>query len=163
MSSVLNSYVKIEGTKQGPIKGDVVDAGHTDEIELVGWNWGMEASAAAFSAQSVSTTLRPIVLRKRTDRATTGIMSALRSNEVLKKVTLTGRKVSGDAPLDFLKITMEKARITSHKIGTPADGEAEYIEEFTISFLKVSVVYTPQTRQGGGGGATTFETEITPI
>ncbi len=160
--SLINTYLKIEGSRQRPVKGDSVEPGHIDEIDLVGWNWGMDANAAAFSSGAVNTTLREIVLRKRTDRATTALMSALRNNEPLKKVTLTGRKASGATPLDFLKIVMEKARITSHHIGTPKDSAPEYIEEFTIAFLKVSVQYVPQTLQGGGGGATTFETEITP-
>ena len=160
--SLLNSFLKIEGTKQGPIKGDVTEVGHIDEIELVGWSWGMESSAAAYASGAVNTTLKAMTLRKRTDRATTAIMSALRTNEVLKKVTLTGRKVGGEAALDFLKIVLEKARITSHQIGTKQDNADEYIEEFTITFLKVQVSYIPQNAQGGATGATTFETEITP-
>ncbi|HMW22518.1 MAG TPA: type VI secretion system tube protein Hcp [Burkholderiaceae bacterium] len=160
--SLLNTYLKIEGSRQGPIKGDAVEAGHVGEIDLVGWNWGMDASSASFSAGAVNTTLRQMVLRKRTDRASTALMAALRNNELLKKVTLTGRKVGGEAPLDFLKIVMEKARITSHRIGTPSDLAPEYIEEFTVSFLKVGVTYVPQSATGGSTGATTFETEITP-
>ncbi len=161
--SLINTYLKIEGSRQGPIKGDSSEPGHLDEIELLGWSWGMDASTAAYSTGAVNTTLRELVLRKRTDRATTALMSALRNNESLKKVTLTGRKVSGDAPLDFLKIVIEKARITSHHIGTPTDGAPEYTEEFRIAFFKVSVQHTPQTKLGGGGGASTFETEVVPV
>jgi type VI secretion system secreted protein Hcp len=160
--SLLHTFLKIEGARQGPIKGESIEAGHADEIELLGWSWGMDASAAAYSTGAVNTTLREIVLRKRTDRATTALMSALRNNEALKKVTLTGRKVSGDAPLDFLKIVIEKARLTSHHIGTPVDGAPELVEEFRIAFFKVNVQYTPQGKLGGGVGATTFETEVTP-
>ncbi|MEY4764178.1 MAG: hypothetical protein RI907_851 [Pseudomonadota bacterium] len=160
--SLLSTYLKIEGSRQGPVKGDVTEAGHIDEIELVGWSWGMDASSASFAAGATNTTLRQIVLRKRTDRATTAIMAALRNNEALKKVTLTGRKAGGSTPVDFLKIVMEKARITSHHIGTPKDSAPEYIEEFTISFLKVAVTYVPQNAMGGTSGATSFETEITP-
>lgn len=160
--SLLSSFLKIEGSRQGPIKGDAIEPGHIDEISLVGWNWGMESSAAAYAAGAVNTTLKHIVLRKRTDRATTAIMAALRNNEALKKVTLTGRKVGGEAQLDFFKIVMEKARITSHQIGTPVDNAPDFIEEFTISFLKVAVSYVPQSATGASTGATTFETEITP-
>jgi type VI secretion system secreted protein Hcp len=159
--SLLNSFLKIEGSRQGPIKGDVNEPSHLDEIDIVGWSWGMDASAAAYATGAVNTTLKAITLRKRTDRATTAIMSALRTNEALKKVTLTGRKVGGEAPIDFLKIVMEKARITSHQIGTASDGSPDFIEEFTITFLKVSVSYIPQNASGGTTGATTFETEVT--
>jgi type VI secretion system secreted protein Hcp len=102
------------------------------------------------------------VVRKRTDRATTALMSALRANEALKKVTLSVRKAGGQAPVDYLKITIEKARIMSHTIGSASDGAPEMVEELRIAFFKVNVQYQPQTATGGGGGATTFETEITP-
>jgi type VI secretion system secreted protein Hcp len=160
--SLSDMFLKIEGTKQGPIKGDVNVAGHLDEIEVIGWNWGMDVSAAAFGAGSARTTMQELVVRKRVDRATTAIMSALRANEPLKKVTLTARKVGGEAPVDYLKIIIEKARVMSHKIGSASDTSPDIVEELRIAFFKVCVQYQPQTGIGGGGGATTFETEITP-
>lgn len=160
--SQADMFLKIEGTRQGPIKGDSVDPSHTDEIEVVGWNWGMDVSAASFGAAQARTTLQELVVRKKVDRASTALMSALRANEPLKKVTLSVRKAGGASPVDYLKITIEKGRVMSHRIATVADGNPEVHEELRIAFFKVNVQYQPQTSQGGGGGATTFETEITP-
>jgi type VI secretion system secreted protein Hcp len=160
--SLGDMFLKIEGTRQGPIKGESSDTSHPDEIEVLGWHWGMDVSAASFGAASARTTLQELVVRKRTDRATTALMSALRANEALKKVTLSVRKAGGQAPVDYLKITIEKARIMSHTIGSASDGAPEMVEELRIAFFKVNVQYQPQTATGGGGGATTFETEITP-
>lgn len=160
--SQADMFLKIEGTRQGPIKGDSIDPTHTDEIEVLGWNWGMDVSAASFGAGAARTTLQELVVRKRVDRASTALMSALRANEPLKKVTLSVRKAGGASPVDYLKITIEKARVMSHKIGSLADGLPDIQEELRIAFFKVNVQYQPQTGSGGGGGATTFETEITP-
>lgn len=160
--SLSDMFLKIEGTRQGPIKGDSNVPGHLDEIDVIGWNWGMDVSAASFGVGAARTTLQELVVRKRVDRATTALMSALRANEPLKKVTLTVRKAGGEAPVDYLKITIEKARVMSHKIGSVGDELPEMQEELRIAFFKVSVQYQPQTGTGGGGGATTFETEITP-
>ena len=160
--SISDMFLKIEGTKQGPIKGESTDPTHTDEIEVVGWNWGMDVSAASFGGGSARTTMQELVVRKRVDRASTALMSALRANEPLKKATLSVRKAGGESPVDYLKITIEKARIMSHKIGTPTDESPDVIEELRIAFFKVNVQYQPQTGTGGSGGATTFETEITP-
>lgn len=155
-------FLKIEGTKQGPIKGDSNVPGHIDEVDVVGWNWGMDVSAASFAAAQARTTMQELVIRKRVDRSTTALMSALRANEPLKKAILTVRKAGGDSPVDYFKITIEKARVMSHKIGTPMDGQPDVIEELRLAFFKVNVQYQPQTGAGGSGGATTFETEITP-
>lgn len=160
--SQLNSYLKIEGARQGPIKGEATAPGHIDDIALTGWGWGMEATAAAFSRGAANVSLKEMVFHKRTDRATTALMAALRNNETLKRVTLTGRKAGGgEDALDFFKIVLEQARLTAHHItATPGDGV--YDEAVHISFLKIAVTYLPQAATGSGAGATTFETEITP-
>ncbi len=160
--SLSDMFLKIEGTRQGPIKGDSNVPGHIDEVDVIGWNWGMDVSAASFGNASARTTLQELVIRKRVDRASTALMSALRANEPLKKVTLSVRKAGGEAAVDYLKITIEKARVMSHKIGSASDDKPEVVEELRIAFFKVNVQYQPQTGTGGGGGATTFETEITP-
>jgi type VI secretion system secreted protein Hcp len=160
--SIADMFLKIEGTRQGPIKGESTDTAHVDEIEVVGWNWGMDVSAASFGGAQARTTLQELVVRKRVDRASTALMSALRANEPLKKVTLSVRKAGGTSPVDYLKITIEKARVMSHTIGSLADDSPEVQEELRIAFFKVNVQYQVQTATGGSGGATTFETEITP-
>ena len=33
-------FLKIDGTKQGPIKGESVDARHAGEIDVISWSWG---------------------------------------------------------------------------------------------------------------------------
>jgi type VI secretion system secreted protein Hcp len=160
--SLGDMFLKIEGTRQGPIKGDSNVPGHVDEIDVIGWNWGMDVSAASFGSAAARTTLQEIVVRKRVDRSSTALMSALRANEPLKKAILTVRKAGGEAPVDYLKITIEKARIMSHRIGSVGDEQTEVHEELRIAFFKINVQDQPQTGIGGGGGATTFETEITP-
>ena len=50
------------------------------------------------------------------DSATTALMSALRNNELVKKAVLTVRKVDGEEALDYFIITIEKARLTHHRV-----------------------------------------------
>ena len=155
-------FLKVEGAKQGPIKGESVDPRHTDEIEVVGWNWGMDGNATAFGAAAARTTLQELVIRKHLDTACTGLMSALRSNEVLKKVVLTVHKAGGAAPVPFLTVTVEKARIVSSRVGNVIDGEPGLIEEIRIAFLKVQVEYRQQDSAGAGKGVNTFDAEVQP-
>jgi len=155
-------FLKVEGTKQGPIKGEAVDAKHTDEIEVVGWSWGMDGNATAFGTAAARTTLQELIVRKRVDSATTGLMSALRSNEIIKKATLTVHKAGGIASVPYLTIVVEKARIVSHKVRNETDGAPELVEEFRLAFFKVQVEYRPQDATGAAKGVNTFEAEVQP-
>ncbi len=160
--SKADMFLKVDGAKQGQIKGESAEAGHIDEIELVGWDWGMDGNATAFGASTARTTLKELVVRKRVDSASTGLMSALRNNEVIKKAVLTVRKAGGISPVSFLSITIEKARIVSHRLGSAVDGSPELIEETRLAFFKVQVEYRPQDATGAAKGTHTFETEVLP-
>lgn len=155
-------FLKVDGTKQGPIKGESAETGHVDEIELVGWEWGMDGNATAFGASTARTTLKELVIRKRVDSASTGLMSALRNNEILKKAVLTVRKAGGSSPVSFLTITIEKARVVSHRLRNAADGNPDLVEEVRLAFFKVQVEYRAQDSTGAGKGVNTFETEVLP-
>ncbi|HET8704790.1 MAG TPA: type VI secretion system tube protein Hcp, partial [Pseudomonadales bacterium] len=108
-------FLKIEGSKQGPIKGESQDQKHADEIDVLSWSWGMEGQMvhANFGAPSAKTTIQELKISKRVDRSSTALMSCLRNNELIKKAVLTVRKAGGPDALEYFKITMEKARIAS--------------------------------------------------
>lgn len=156
-------FVRIEGTKQGLIKGESVDPKHPDEIDVLAWSWGMDASHEALGARSGRTSLQELQISKRVDSATTALMAALRSNEVIKKLKLTVRKSGGVDSLDYFSITLEKARITHHHVegGTEADSST-LSEVFRVGFQKIAVEYQPQTKTGGSRGAMIFETDVQP-
>ena len=156
-------FVKIEGTKQGVIKGESLDPIHRDEIDVIDWSWGMDASQEALGSRSGRTSLQELQISKEVDSATTALMAALRSNELIKKLTLSVRKSGGVDSLDYFSITLEKARITHHHIegGTQADSST-LSEVFRVGFQKIAVEYQPQTKTGGSRGAMIFETDVLP-
>lgn len=153
-------FLKIDGTRQGAIKGESRDAGHTDEIDVLGWSWGMEGNTVHGQATS-KTTVRELKVYKQVDRATTALLAALRNNEVLKEVVLTVRKAGGDKPVEYYKIVMAKARITSVQQQSSAAGEqAELMEELGIAFSKCTVEYKPQGADGSYRGGMQFEMDV---
>ena len=153
-------FLKIDGSRQGAIKGETRDAGHKDEIDVLGWTWGMEGNLIHGQA-TAKTVVRELKITKRVDQATTGLMSALRSNEVIKKAVLTVRKAGGKDPVEYYTITLEKGRITSliQQSGDETD-PAALNEEVSIAFSKVAVEYKPQGDDGQFRGATSFEMDI---
>ena len=153
-------FLKIDGTRQGAIKGEARDAGHKDEIDVLGWTWGMEGNLVHGQA-TAKTAVRELKITKQVDKATTGLMSALRSNEVIKKAILTVRKAGGKDPVEYYSITLEKGRITSlvQQSGSGTD-PAALSEEVSIAFSKVAVEYKPQGDDGQFRGATSFEMDL---
>jgi type VI secretion system secreted protein Hcp len=154
-------FLKLDGARQGAIKGEAQDDLHKDEIDVIGWSWGMHAQTGmSAGGDSGKSTIDEIGIVKRVDSASTALMACVRNNEPIKKGVLTVRKAGGDA-LEYVKITIEKGRITS--IDVRSDGappNAELTEELKLAFQKISVEYTPQGTDGLPGGAMIFETDI---
>jgi len=155
-------FFKIDGGRQGPIKGSSTDAAHKGEIDVFGWGWGMQGNSDAHVSRGSRTTIHELEVTKRADNATTGLMSALRNNEPITTAVLTVRKAGGD-PLEYLIITLEKARVTSFRIeGGEIGGQPMTVEKVRLAFQKVRIEYADQSSKGGRKGTSTFETEVTP-
>jgi type VI secretion system secreted protein Hcp len=150
-------FLKIELARQGPIKGEAVDEKHKEEILLTGWNWGMESKSAMSSAgPSGKATVHELRCFKNVDRASPVIMQALRTNETVKKATLTCRK-AGKEQQEYLKITIQNGRLTSYGVDT--DG-ATPTETLAFSFKKIEVEYREQRDDGLLGGSVLYSDEI---
>ncbi|HVK55742.1 MAG TPA: type VI secretion system tube protein Hcp [Burkholderiales bacterium] len=154
-------FLKIESAKQGPIKGEAQDHKHKDEIDVISWSWGMAAkSSLASNGPSAKSTLHELSIVKSVDSASTGLMSAMRNNDLIKKAVLTVRK-AGATPHEYFKITIEKGRITALDVNA-ADFTAtgEVTETLSFAFQKISVEYVPQGADGQARGGMLFDAEI---
>lgn len=160
--TVGDMFLKIESAKQGPIKGEAQDETHKDEINVISWSWGMRAHTAMGAAgASGKATLHELNIVKCVDSASTGLMSAMRNNDLIKKAVLTTRK-SGGTPLEYCKITIEKGRITALDVESGTGGETgDLMERLSLAFQRISVEYVPQGPDGQARGGMLFETEIT--
>jgi type VI secretion system secreted protein Hcp len=151
-------FLKIETAKQGAIKGESQDGAHKNEIDVVGWSWGMQAHTSLGAAGNApKATVSELDILKRVDSASTALMSALRNNDLVKKAILIVRK-SGASPLEYVKITVQDGRITALNVES---AETELRERLTLSFKRINVEYTPQGEDGRARGSMSFETDIT--
>jgi type VI secretion system secreted protein Hcp len=86
-------------------------------------------------------------------------MSALRNNDVIKEVILTVRKAGTD-PLEYLKITLSKARVTALEVRSGVGEDSWALSEtLAIAYQRINVEYTPQGTEGMGTGSMNFETD----
>jgi type VI secretion system secreted protein Hcp len=152
-------FLKIDLAKQGPIKGEALDDKHKEEIQLLGWGWGMESKSAMGSAGPAGkATVHELRCVKLVDRASPVIMQALRRNEVVKKATLVCRK-AGKEQHEYLKITIEDGRLTSYSVDTEGPTPTEAL---AFSFKKIEVEYREQRPDGLLGGSVLYADEIHP-
>ena len=106
-------FLSVKGAKSGVIKGESQDELHSKEIDVVSWSWGMQAKPALGGGVATGKAIvHELKVVKRVDSASTPLMAALRSNEMITKAVLTQRK-AGKTQLEFLKVTIEQGRVTS--------------------------------------------------
>jgi type VI secretion system secreted protein Hcp len=151
-------FLSVNGARHGQINGEAHDDKHKNEIEVLGWSWGMQGKASLGGGGATGkATIRELRITKRVDKASTALMSAVRTNEAIKEAILTVRKV-GKTPLEYFKVKIEDGRVISIDIEA-ADDSANpvLIEKVTFSFNKISIEYTPQGPDGNALGATSFE------
>jgi type VI secretion system secreted protein Hcp len=151
-------FFKVKGAKHGPINGEAQDDKHKNEIEVVSWSWGMQGKPSiGGGSASGKATIRELRIVKHVDKASTALMSALRTNEVIKEGILTLRK-TGTSKIEYFKITISDGRVISFDIDAgDVTGGSELLERVSFSFNKIEVEYTPQGGDGMPQGATTFE------
>ena len=152
-------FLKVETARMGVIKGEAGDAKHTGEIDILSWSWAMSSrSAMAAAGPSGRATLDELRVVKKIDSASTALMAGLRSNELVKKATLVVRKAGSD-PLEYLKITLQDARITNVALDTE---NTEVVERVSFAFQRITVDYVPQGQEGAGRGGMSFEADVHP-
>ncbi|HWK12723.1 MAG TPA: type VI secretion system tube protein Hcp [Vicinamibacterales bacterium] len=156
-------FLSVNGARAGAIAGEAQDSSHKNEIEVLGWSWGMQGhrDLGGGGAATGKATIRELRVLKRVDKASTALMSALRTNEQIK-ATLTLRK-AGKSPLEYLKISIEEGRVNSLEIEAgDVSGSSTLVERVSFTFNKISVEYTPQGQDGRALGGTTFVDQWTP-
>jgi type VI secretion system secreted protein Hcp len=151
-------FFKVKGAKHGPINGEALDDKHKNEIEVLSWSWGMQGKASlGGGGASGKATMRELRIVKNVDKASTALMSALRTNEVIKEAILTLRK-TGTQKIEYLKITIQDGRVMSLEVEAgDVSGTPTLIERVSFSFNKIAVEYTPQGGDGMPQGSTSFE------
>jgi type VI secretion system secreted protein Hcp len=154
-------FISIVGQKTGPIKGESRDDKHKDEIDVLGWSWGIKTHFdMATGGASGKATIKELRILKHADRASTPLMLAAVNNEVIKKAVLTVRK-AGTTQQEYFKLTIEKGRITSYDVQAPeSETSAELLESVTLSFQKIEVEYRMQGDDGQLLGSSMFSHDI---
>jgi type VI secretion system secreted protein Hcp len=155
-------FLSVKGAKSGAIKGESQDDVHAKEIDVVSWSWGMQAKPSLGGGIATGkAVVQELKIVKRVDSASTPLMSALRTNELITKAVLTLRK-AGKTQLEFLKITIEQGRVTSITLdgGDGRTGIPDVFENVSFTFNKITVEYVPQGKDGQAQGGMLYQDQF---
>lgn len=137
--------------KIGDLKGDSIDDGHKDEIEVLGFNIGATQNGTMHTATgggAGKVSVQDLSVTKWVDKSSPNLFLACCNGKNMKEAVLTVRK-AGEKPLEYLKLTMKDVIVSS--ISTAGHGSEERLTEtVTLNFGKLKVGYTPQKPDGSG-------------
>lgn len=151
-------FLKVTGARTGEITGESNDKNFLNQIDIVDWSWGMTAPTAVGGQRTGRLQMRELRIVKEADRASTALMSVMNTNETINTAVLSVRKATGNTPLPYFTVKLEKARIVSYEVqsGVSSGGAPTLLEHVSFAFKKITVDYTLQGATGGSQGGSSF-------
>jgi type VI secretion system secreted protein Hcp len=137
----------------GSLKGESTVKGFEDQIQVLGWSWGMSQSGTTHIGQgggAGKVNVNDLNFTHYVDSATPNLVKACCTGEHFDTATITMRKAGG-APLDYVKIELTEVIVTSVSHGG-SGGEDLLSENVTLNFAKFKFSYQPQDAKGAKKG-----------
>jgi type VI secretion system secreted protein Hcp len=136
------------------IKGESLDATHTDAIEVLSWSWSLSQNGTAHSGTGAGggkVSVRDLSVTKYADRSSAKLMQMCCNGKHFQTAQLTVRKAGGNKPVEYLKIKLNDGLVSSMCFGG-GYGEERLTETIALNFASFTQEYTPQSKDGGGAG-----------
>ena len=138
--------------KIATVNGESTDSVHEGEIDLLSWSFaahqtGVSQSGGGSGAGRVS--IQDLTITKKVDRSSPTLFALCCNGSHVDDAVLTVRKAGGEA-LEYLVVKMEHVLITGLQT-TGSDGQDQLVEQVTLNFKRVGLIYTPQKDDGTGG------------
>jgi type VI secretion system secreted protein Hcp len=144
----LSIFLKIDEIDSKPNS-----AGHVSQIDVRSWRWGASTSALGTPA------VQDLCVTKYIDRASPKLLAACFGATHIDNALLSAYDGSEASPVEYVKIKIQNAFISSIAAGGP-DSDGRLTEEITLNFSKVNVDYTLRGSNGAQGTAVSFGWDI---
>src|SRR5205823_13654027 len=109
-------FLKVDGAE-----GESADAGHTGEIELQSFSFGVSQSASV-SASSVGggttarATFQDLTVNKEVDKASAKLQEFCASGKHIDSIVLTARRAAGDTKVEYMKYTLTDSIVAHYAV-----------------------------------------------
>lgn len=150
----IDGFLKLDG-----VTGESQDTDHKDEIQILAWGWSMvNSSTVNFGGGSGSgkASVGELIVVKNTDKSTAALIKSATRGVHFKTGTLVLRKATGDKQLEYIKLEMKEAFVTSLEMGDLNNSDPEFaeqqVETVKLTMSAFQFTYQPQGEQGAGTG-----------
>ncbi|MDQ6640848.1 MAG: type VI secretion system tube protein Hcp [Pseudomonadota bacterium] len=158
VASGSDMFLGVQTKRAGKVKGEATADGHADDIEVRSITWGVSSPTAVGSTAATGRRqYKHLLIVKGIDSASTGLLSALVTNDEVKEAKLTLRKAGGDA-LDYYVMTLAQARVVAIDLGV--DDQGRPTETVSFAYAKIDIEYKRQQGVGISGASTSFSDEV---
>lgn len=153
MSAVAKLFMHLVGAESGEIAGESVMKNFVGQIELDDWAWSLEPESDPEDSTSKVPVPSVITISKLMDRASTPMMSALRSGDLLTVVITLAEA----AETQFgLVIKLKKARLIDYSMEAKSDEKLVTVEEkWKLDYRELSFDHR-ENQQSKGSKYTVF-------
>ena len=124
-------FLKVETARQGVVKGESADAKHPNEIDVVSWRGNARADRHCRLRKRGQSHLNELSVVKRIDSGLHGVDGMRCATTSSSRSDAHGVRKAGNDPLEYLKITIQNARITALELQTV---ETEVGERLSFRF-----------------------------
>ncbi|MGD0337732.1 MAG: type VI secretion system tube protein Hcp [Bacteroidota bacterium] len=136
-----------------PVKGEVVERRYRDWIKVISFEQGVAMNVATEGLSASKPDFQELKIVKSVDLASSALELICSKGEALEKVELVCLKAGSlGTYVEFYKITLENARITSFKVKN--DAEELPVEEVAFSYKKIKWEYNSVEPDGTTGVST---------
>ena len=150
-AGLVHIEMKVTGQKTGVFKGDSLQKGHTDQIVLSTYRFGITSPRDPASGQATGRRqFHPVKVTKQMNQSSPQFMNAVDTNENLKSVVINFYETTRTGTLvNFYRVTLTNANISEDRQSTSG---ATVSEEVSFVFQKIE----QQSLTGG----TAFQDDI---
>ncbi|HEY7120302.1 MAG TPA: type VI secretion system tube protein Hcp [Tepidisphaeraceae bacterium] len=154
LASSLDMFLQVDG-----VQGESQDAKHKDAIDILAYSWGADLTSSAVGGGGAGvgkTTFQEMHFVSRVSQASPKLLEFMATGHHVPSAHLAVVR-SGKSQNEFFDIDLQDVLVSSYQLRTSASGQL--IEEYTLSFNKADVEYTPQDAQGAPGTPVRFQGE----
>jgi type VI secretion system Hcp family effector len=151
-TGAMDVFLKVDG-----VDGETADSKHKGEIDVLSYSWGGDAVGGSLSGGgggAGKTTLQELHVVSRLSKASPQIMQKVASGQHITQADLAFRRAGKDQQ-EFLRIDLDDVLIGGYQVTTARDGTL--VEEYTLSFAKAQLAYSPQKDDGTLDAAIKFQ------
>lgn len=140
--------LEIEG-----IKGESAVKGHEGALDIESFSFGVSnpgsfAGGGGGGAGKVS--VQDFHFTTRISKASPVLFTRCATGEHIKKAVLYVRKAGGDQQQDYYTVTLSDLLVSSYQNGG-SEGADVPVDQFSLNYSKIEIVYLPQNPDGSRG------------